>query len=516
MKEKITMISDDELEGNSYNIGCIKISIFFIVFMWILNELDIFIISKTIMRATCASSLIFLYAIYLFLKLKKYNSKYDKYIILFGYVIAILMMTTGLTFHLVLIWGVPFLMAAQYKDKKVSLYTYIMVVIAIFVSSITGYRFGLSVFTSGMCNYGTKVEKIMHNLNFKIIMELTLFYSLPRSLISFAYYRLSMAIVNKTSKMDIIKEEANERNKILLEEVMMAIEEVSDKVDKGNNLIEDLDLLSEKTTEIYTNLMESNNKNKNSVQVQDELADNITNLITQVEDKTNGAIKVSNKSLDELKNNKNSLLNLKNKSTTVIKYNHEVKAVIDEFVGKVAEVKKITEGINEISDQTNLLSLNASIESARAGDSGKGFAVVADEIRKLADETVILTQSIDKIIGELVSKTNKAQVAVNNVVNAISEENSTIDDTMSKFELMENDIVNLDIDMKDILLRTKEVVDYNSIIKSHVEDLNASTEEVNNCTKQVLDINEQNREKTQSTKLVMNDLLQVVESLAKN
>lgn len=68
---------------------------------------------------------------------------------------------------------------------------------------------------------------------------------------------------------------------------------------------------------------------------------------------------------------------------------------------KMKDISKITEVIKEISNQTNLLSLNASIESARAGDAGKGFAVVANEVKKLAQETKESSMTINKIITEL-------------------------------------------------------------------------------------------------------------------
>jgi methyl-accepting chemotaxis protein len=68
---------------------------------------------------------------------------------------------------------------------------------------------------------------------------------------------------------------------------------------------------------------------------------------------------------------------------------------------KMKDISKITDVIKEIATQTNLLSLNASIESARAGEAGKGFAVVANEVKKLAQETKDSSIMISQIIEEL-------------------------------------------------------------------------------------------------------------------
>jgi methyl-accepting chemotaxis protein len=95
--------------------------------------------------------------------------------------------------------------------------------------------------------------------------------------------------------------------------------------------------------------------------------------------------------------------------------------VIEKLREESSRIEEISNTINEIADKTNLLSLNASIESARAGEHGRGFAVVADEISKLADTSISSAKEIGKIIHLSVDRIKEASTQINETAQSLKK-----------------------------------------------------------------------------------------------
>jgi methyl-accepting chemotaxis protein len=158
---------------------------------------------------------------------------------------------------------------------------------------------------------------------------------------------------------------------------------------------------------------------------------------------------------------------------------------VTELGESINSINSMLSSIIQISEQTNLLALNATIEAARAGEAGRGFAVVADEVRKLAELSKENVESIDKIIREVNNRTNMALSEVNEGRAAVQAGEKLMEGMLISFNSMTTssekvkDMIGLeDRNIEHIADSFKEIQRQVENIASISEEHSASIEEI--------------------------------------
>ncbi len=132
-----------------------------------------------------------------------------------------------------------------------------------------------------------------------------------------------------------------------------------------------------------------------------------------------------------------NLQNMENVMSDLTKATVMISSKLSIINDKAGKISAIVTTINKISEQTNLLSLNAAIEAEKAGDFGKGFAVVAREISRLADQTAIATKDIEYMVREMQSSVTSGVMEVDKFGQEVRNNNSVVSDGVDNL----NDII---------------------------------------------------------------------------
>lgn len=164
------------------------------------------------------------------------------------------------------------------------------------------------------------------------------------------------------------------------------------------------------------------------------------------------------------------------------------------------KIKQATSLISSIAEETNLLSLNASIEAARAGDAGRGFAVVASQIQKLAEQSNVSAQQIDQIIFTLLEDSQKAVHTMKEVKEIITQQSENVSKTGAVFSEVKNGI-------SDSIQGVGEIA-------SHTNRLNSARSNIVDVVQNLTSIAEQNAASTEETSAAVMEVADVMQEIS--
>lgn len=158
---------------------------------------------------------------------------------------------------------------------------------------------------------------------------------------------------------------------------------------------------------------------------------------------------------------------------------------------KSNEISQISMIIQSISEQTNLLALNAAIEAARAGEHGKGFAVVADEVRKLAEQSSHSALQINEIITDIKEGIKDSMSLVNQGANSAKEGMKLVNESGKAFGEIKDSVVAVTRKISEVTGAMDNMKNYIGEVVSHIEEVSQTSLEVSEHSQNVAASSEQ-------------------------
>ncbi|HEY4600936.1 MAG TPA: methyl-accepting chemotaxis protein [Cerasibacillus sp.] len=249
---------------------------------------------------------------------------------------------------------------------------------------------------------------------------------------------------------------------------------------RSNELNQSANDIREGSEQIATTMEELSSGAETQADSTSGLAEKMTDFVQKVT--------ISEENGTEIKVNSKHMLQLTNEGTTLmnqsVKQMNRIDTIVSESVKKVQsldeqsnQISNLVSVIKDISEQTNLLSLNAAIEAARAGEHGRGFAVVADEVRKLSDQVAESVSEITNIVNNIQHETDDVVHSLHQGYDEVKSGTNQIEETGKKFQVIHSSIT--------------DMVERISIISNHLQDMSITSDDMNRLISDIAAISEE-------------------------
>lgn len=410
--EVILNVSKTEHEANLFVAKSLVFCFAALSAVFILNIIGIFKVPMQPMIIAIVVGTVVLLAPIVLVRVLKLEHPAFKYIFVSCAIMFVTLLLITMSWHAIVIFTLPIVISCFYFNKKLSIFC-----------------IGVSCVTYIAAMYINHIMPLTEDKNMTnyTMKKLILFMIMPRIVSYILTSIIFISLNNRTAAMLQSLMDADEQKRMTdkLHSVTDKARAVSDEL---VNMVSHLSNVSEITAANNRTISDKAGSaakgSDNTLNRLNEVDESMRSITDNIEQLAAGTSEIN-----ELARNMRSLNEQNAKGMNkalegfekITEGTNESKNIISDLEEKSQEIRQIIDVINEISEQTNLLSLNASIESARAGEAGRGFAVVADEIRKLSEQTDAALGEIREIIDAVADNTARAVVAMEENSELVSE-----------------------------------------------------------------------------------------------
>lgn len=318
---------------------------------------------------------------------------------------------------------------------------------------------------------------------------------------------------NNQSKMREVEQE-KERAAGMTAQLLDVSQKITEDIEIVAEKMQILESSANKTKSSMEEVTQGTGETVESIQLQMEKTEEIQRTIGRVahsSDTIHENMEETRRQLEHSKNNINDLIQQVKISNEA---NANVSNELEELYSYTNQMQSIVQMINDVTEQTSLLALNASIEAARAGEAGKGFAVVASEISALATQTQQATVDITSLIDNISRELSQVVEVIHQMMDNVEIQNNATNNTAKSFEQIAACIGKVGNESASLERLVEELAGANSDIVKGIETISAATEEVTAHSSETLEASEENNNITTEVGEIVEHLHSLAQDLS--
>ncbi|RCW48156.1 MULTISPECIES: heme NO-binding domain-containing protein [unclassified Halanaerobium] len=273
--------------------------------------------------------------------------------------------------------------------------------------------------------------------------------------------------------------------------------------DDMHNFTKDFVELAEDMEEVSDSISTVVDEVAQGAQAQAQETEESAYIVNQNVEEIENLVEAGQESRENLEN---AVKNIRSSTQAVVDVNQRISGVREAFANvnqlgkqlseKIETIMEIVDTVEDIAGQTNLLSLNASIEAARSSDNGRGFTVVAEEVRELAEESQQAVETIRKNLGEFTEHVETLSSSISEQFTNLEASNQALEEVAESSNSATNDIesatnqvVNIVSSLNTETKKIREVIENFNNLAAIAQENSASSEEmsasVNNYSEKI-------------------------------